>query len=98
MVSFLFILRVNLAIQKLGINTMHVDTSFRSSMIIVGKESGNSPQEIALWVVSQLPLRIRCDVNPGTVKKWIRKRKVNPKDNEMFRALLELGLSDYATY
>ena len=87
-----------MAIQKLGINTMHVDTDFRSTMITVGQKSGNSPQEIALWIVSQLPLRIRCDANSMIVEKWIKKGKINSKDPEIFRALLELGFDDLSFY
>lgn len=86
-----FVFRVNFALAALGINSQLVDQSFRVQMIVVGKEAGNSPQEVALWIVSQLPLRIRCDYKPQTVKQWIRSRKINPDDPEMERALLELG-------
>ncbi|MFZ1726705.1 MAG: hypothetical protein WBO29_11035 [Albidovulum sp.] len=90
--SYLFRFRVNLALGQLGIDPTHVSTEFRQLMQIVGQQSGNSPQEVALWIASQMPLRYRAFANVGTVKGWIRKRSINPDDPEMIRALDELGL------
>lgn len=87
----LYIIRVNFSISALGLKPTEVNPNFRRLMIAAGKEAGNSPQEVALWIASQLPISMRVNANPSTVKGWIRSRKINPDDPEMERALIELG-------
>jgi len=89
--AFFYRMRVNIALNKLGFDPRIVDDHFRQLMQQVGQDSGNSPQEVALWIVSQLPLRLRIDVQYRTIKNWIRTRKINPEDSEMSRALREIG-------
>lgn len=89
--AYFYRFKVNMALSKLGIDPAHVDTVFRQQMQIVGEQSGNTPQEVALWIGSQLPLRARVNVNFTTIKGWLRSRKINPDDAEVHRALLEIG-------
>lgn len=86
-----YVVRVNFAISFLGLPPTSVSPEFRRLMIAAGKEAGNSPQEVALWIVSQLPIALRTTYQPSTVKGWIRTRKINPDDPEMVKALIEMG-------
>lgn len=83
--------KVNLAIAKLGGDPAHVSTEFRQLMQVVGEQSGNSAQEVALWVLAQMPLSYRMGLDLAPVKGWIRARKINPDDPEIICALRQLG-------
>lgn len=92
--SWLFRFRVNTAIVKLGGDPTHVSQEFRQLMQIAGQQSGNSPQEVALWIMSQMPLSYRVCLNLSPVKGWVRNRKINPNDQEVRHALRNLGWDD----
>lgn len=93
-----FAVRVNFSLARLGINPQHVRASYRQFIQSVGKQSGNSAQEIALYIASQIPASYRSDLNPAIVKKWVRQRKVNPRDPEMATSLILLGLEELLVY
>lgn len=84
--------RVNFGLVALGLDPAKIDTTFRQTMQIAGQNAGNSPQEVALWIASQLPLSNRASVNPAPIKTWIRNRNINCADPEVQTALRRLGL------
>jgi hypothetical protein len=91
-ITLLFAIRVNSAIAKLGINPADIKAEYRQGAQAFGKRYGYSPQEVALFVVSNLPMDFHFGVNVGTIRTWIRKRKINPQDPEMRNALDRLAL------
>jgi len=93
-----FAVRVNNAIALLGLDPRVISAEYRQGAQLVGKLSGSSPQEVALFIVSQLPIAYRLDLNPLPVKTWIRKKKLNPKDPEMVEALYRLGWEQFMDY
>jgi hypothetical protein len=90
---FFFAARVNLALISLGVPPNILNKGYKAGLLAFGKMSGNSPQEIALYAVAQLPVVYRINLNVGMIKGWIRRRKINPDAPEMQEALGELGLS-----
>jgi hypothetical protein len=56
-------LRVNLAIEALNVKTNLIKSEFKALMGLAGREDSNTPEEVAVWVVSQLPISIRVDVD-----------------------------------
>jgi len=86
-----FPLRVNSALAMLGIDPRVVRAEYRQGAQAIGKANGNSPQEVALFIASQLPLAYQFGLQPITAKDWIRKRKINPRDPEIRDALIRLG-------
>jgi hypothetical protein len=50
----------------------------------IGRQAGHSPQEVALYMVAQLPAAHQVDLNVGPIRKWIRQRKINPDASECF--------------
>lgn len=89
-----YVLRANMSISALGIRTQLIAPEFRQMMQNAGMEAGNTPQEVAIRTVSQLPLGLRLDWNTAPITRWIRQGKVNPDDREMRRAFLDLGISE----
>jgi hypothetical protein len=94
MASFFYVFRVNSALAELGINPQVVNATYRSSLQQVGQASGNSPQEVALFITSQLPLAYRASVNLATIKKWASAKKIDVERPEMKDALAERALWD----
>lgn len=93
-----FAIRVNNALALLGIDPRIFQSEYRQFGQQIGKESGATPQEVALVLASHLPMVYRLNANPLTAKDWIRKRKVNPRDPSVREALMDLGwweLTDY---
>jgi hypothetical protein len=78
----------------LGIRPAVVAKPFRASMQNAGKAAGNSPQEVAIHIASQLPLIYRVDLRRDLVESWIKSGKVNHKKAEMRDAFGTLALSD----
>jgi hypothetical protein len=87
-----FTFRVNIALLALGIPPDGIRAQFRQTMEWAGQRAGNSPQEVAIWIASQLPLATRPDINPGPLKRWVRARRIDPQSSEMREALGNLGL------
>jgi hypothetical protein len=88
----LFAWKVNSSLAALGISPGRIKPEFRQSMQAAGRASGNSPQEIAIWIAGQLPLAERAQINPAPIKGWIRERKIDPQLAEMREAFDRLGL------
>ena len=87
-----YVLRVNIALVTLGIAPNSITAEFRQGPQLAGRQAGNSPQEAAVWIASQLPLEMHGGINPAPIKGWIRSRKVDPQSSEMREALLNLGI------
>jgi hypothetical protein len=87
-----YALRVNSALALLGIRPALVSRAFRVMMQEVGKAAGNSPQEVAVWIASQLPLIYRVDLQPTLIQKWIEGGKLNKNKTEMREALGKVSL------
>ncbi len=94
----LFPLKVNFALAKLGVNPQHIRSEYRQGAQAVGKAAGNSPQEVALFIASQLPVAYQIDLNPFVVKGWIRERKINIRDPEIKNSLLSLGWGELLAF
>jgi hypothetical protein len=90
----LFGLRVNASLAKLGISPLVVDVDYRIAMKRAAKAAGNSPQEVAVFIASQLPLMHRVDLQSALVKAWILEGKIDPNAPEMRDALGALALWD----
>lgn len=87
----IFAVRVNFSVAALGIDTHVFNSTYRQNAQMLGAAQGNSPEEVALFLVSSLPMAYRLDANPAVVRKWIRERKVNPEDRDVMNALFNLG-------
>lgn len=81
----------------LGMNPQNIRQEFRLLTHAYGKEMGHSPQEAAILLASKLPPEWRVTLNPGKVREWIRKNKVNPRDHNISVALADLGWEDFVT-
>ena len=86
--------RVNKALADLGGSPKVIDANMRVLMLRAGKQSGKSPQEVALRMVAQLPLMFRTNLNVGSIREWLRTRKINPDAPEVRDALGQLSVSD----
>lgn len=91
-------LRVNNALALLNINPTVFNSEYRQGGQETGKLSGASPQEVALFLASKLPIAYRMQANPLTAKTWARKRKINPRDPVVRDALIDLGWDDLIEY
>ena len=89
--------RVNSALATLGIAPMTFTTDYRRSMQKVGEAAGNSPQEVALCMVAELPIIHRINIQPAVIKGWVRERKIDPRAPEVSDALGKLALWDLMT-
>jgi hypothetical protein len=89
---FAYTFRVNAALAELGVSSLVVDRTYRSTMQQVGRNSGNSPEEVALFITSQLPVVHRASVNVAVIKEWVRAKEINPKLPEMQDALTVFAL------
>jgi hypothetical protein len=89
-----FGLRVNTSLAKIGINPRALNIDYRIPMKRTAKIAGNSPQEVAVFIVAQLPLMQRPALQSAPIKAWIRERKINPESEEMRDALGTLALWD----
>lgn len=92
-----FEVKVNFALAKLGVNPSELRDEYRQGAQAVGKAAGNSPQEVALFVVSQLPASYQHGLNPFIAKAWIRDRRINVRDPEVQASLHRLGWSELIT-
>lgn len=87
-------IRFNSALARRGIPPTLIETNFRRSLQQVGEASGNTPQEVAVFIAAELPLIQRVNLPPSVVQKWIEAGKVNHKSDEMRGALGTLCLWD----
>ncbi len=94
----LYALKVNFALANLGIDTRWIRDEYRQGAQAVGKASGNSPQEVAVFIASQLPIVYQLELDPAVAKKWVRERKINPRDPEMRTALVALNWGELIEY
>lgn len=95
---YFYVWRVNYSLAKLGLPPNIIRQDWKAGLMAVGKQSGNSPQEVALWLAAQLPANYRAACNPIPAKVWIRQRKVNPRSPEMREALESMGWGELAEY
>lgn len=86
--------RVNVALAKLGIDPTILRGEYRQSAQTIGSESGHSPQEVALFLASQLSIAHQTNLRLGAARSWIRKRKVNVRDPIVRDALGRLAWWD----
>ena len=91
-----YVLRVNNALAQLHIDPRLINSEYRQLMQAAGAGTGASPQEVAVFIASQLPLALQMSLNLAPVRVWIRKRKLDPKVPEMRQALFDLGLDELA--
>ena len=87
-------IRVNSALARLGIPPNLIERNFRRSLQQVGEASGNTPQEVAVFIAAELPMIHRVNLPAAVVRKWIEDGKVNHKSDEMRSALGTLCLWD----
>ena len=85
-----FVVRVNNALALLNINPQLIQSDYRQAMQLAGKQSGASPQEVALFIAGQLPIAHRMDLNYQTIRTWLRKKKIDPNNSEIRDALYNL--------
>lgn len=85
-----FVVRVNNALALLNINPQMIQSDYRQAMQTAGKLSGASPQEVAVFIASQLPIAHRMNLNYQTIRSWLRKRKIDPNNPEIRDALFNL--------
>jgi hypothetical protein len=86
-----YVIRVNAAIARLGINPQHVPADLRQRAQEMGKSMGATPQEAALMLVSQLPIAIRAPADYRVVKLWVRERRIRVENPAMQQAAANLG-------
>lgn len=89
-----FAFKVNAAIDKLGVSIKVFDGWYRSSMHSAGKASGNSAEEVALFMVAQLPVIHRTEIDTDLIRQWSETGKIDAKRDEVRSALAMLSLWD----
>ena len=85
-----FVIRVNNALALLNINPQLIQSDYRQTMQFAGKQSGASPQEVALYIAGQLTIAHRMNLNYQTIRTWLRKKKIDPNNPEIRDALYNL--------
>jgi len=70
-VTMFYAFRVNSALALLGVRPPLVAKTYRAAMHEQGKAAGNSPQEVAIYIASQLPLIHRVDLRRDLIESWI---------------------------
>ena len=85
-------LRVNTSLATLGIKPRFTGEEYRTAMQRIGDQNRNSPQEVAVFIASQLPIIHRAGLQPAVIKTWIREGKIDPASEEMQEALGVLAL------
>jgi hypothetical protein len=83
--------RVNAAVAALGIDPRHVPADLRQLAQQMGKQSGATPQEAALMLVSQLPLYINSAADIRVANLWMQERKVRRENPAIDTAIQNLG-------
>jgi hypothetical protein len=84
--------RVNAALMRLGCNPLTFTSAFRWLTQQEGIAAGNTPQEVALVMLGQLPIVHRASVRLAAVQALISKGKIDPEKQEVRVALFRLGL------
>jgi len=79
-----FVLRVNGTLASVGVDPKHFEDHFRAGAITLGYEEGLTPQEVATFLVVQLPIGHWPDGFPRQVRQWVRAGKVDPKRHRDF--------------
>src|SRR4051812_18349293 len=87
-----FKLRVDSAIARLGVDPRAFNKDFHSGAKQVGKRSGNSPQEVAVVMIAQLPVVDRVSLDVELIRKWAAQGKINTEREEVREALSEFDL------
>src|SRR5688572_1461177 len=87
-------LRVNTSLATLGLKPVFTGEEYRAAMQRIGDQNRNSPQEVAVFIASQLPINLRSGLQPAVIKTWIREGKIEPASEEMQEALGALGFLD----
>jgi hypothetical protein len=90
-----YVWRVNFALARLGVNPRRLNTDWRRGLQLIGMSAGYSPQEIAVYIASELPLRMKIDLDPNVARAWVLKGKIDPNRSDVFGALVELGWFDF---
>jgi hypothetical protein len=73
-----YVFAVNGSLAALGINPQSVDPAYRRGCQEIGLLGGLSPQEVATFIATQLPLGERPASLRGIVALWEREGKVSP--------------------
>ena len=74
-----FIFAVNGALSQLGVSPQVFNPSYRNPMIETGFAEGRTPQEVATFLVHQLPLSQQPLGMEMIVKTWIAEGMVSPE-------------------
>lgn len=82
---------VDLSLEELGISPGAIAAHYRQGAQAVGELRGSSPEETALFIVSQLPVVHLLELDAVQIRVWIGQRKLDPNDPKMRDALLRLG-------
>jgi hypothetical protein len=85
-------LRDDRAISALGVSPKQFEGPIKSSCLATGREGGLQPNEVALWMVAQLPWVQRQFVRRDIAKAWIATGKIGPDSKAMQQAIARLGL------
>lgn len=83
--------KVNAALVALGINPQDIRPLLRQAAQAFGLDQGYTPQEASLLIASKLPVALIDPSGIGTVRGWIRERKINPLDINIRDALVDIG-------
>ena len=86
--------RINFALNSLNINVSDIQPAYRQAMQQIGKKSRLSPQEVALYIATQLPVIYRHNLDAARIERWIQRGKIHPREREVRGMLIELGLFD----
>ena len=83
---------MNNAFKRMGISRAAFDPAYRQNMQEAGLKAGNSPQEVALCMIAQLPRLHRMAFNPEQVNKYILRHKIDREAPAIQDALTALEL------
>jgi hypothetical protein len=85
--SFLYAFRLNWALEQLGIDVRIVNQTPKNAARLIGQSSGQTPQEVALLLLTQMPAEFQNLADAKVIRKWIRARKIRPEHQLVAEAL-----------
>jgi hypothetical protein len=89
--SLLYAMRLNMALGQLGVDPRIVNQIHRDAARHIGLSSGQTAQEVALLILTQLPAEFQHRANIAAIRKWIGAGKVRPDHQIIGEALQSLS-------
>jgi hypothetical protein len=87
----MFALKLNAALGSLGIDPRIINQPHRDAARMLGESTGQTPQEVALLLLTQLPSHFQSMARPSVARKWAKAGKINVANQAVSEALIALS-------